>query len=389
MARMNAQTPLPSVYRLATFVAEAVVLAVWMATWMAAPAAAEASLGAAETLVGLLACYFALVFAAALGLAIRRQEPRLPMMGNAGLFATFRFVKFKSWFLLAIWLLFLGLIVKLPSGSRGDLLPLVHSLILTVVSAFFLFCLFVTMPTGGAPPSWRKFAPAAEDGWAGPLRELAERVGVARSSYVLRAGDGSDARAPGPAAYRMTGRQAEFFFDHDFMAGLSPRERLAVFAHELAHHRLDHSRRSRRAALVVNFTGVAVFATWLLLLTGDDAKFLNALAPATFLAWLTCLLLGPLYLAHLRDQERHANDLALRMTHDAEAFESAMKKLADHMRVTPFAAAPQRPPKWLHGMFDAHPTLEETLAQAAAWGRREKKTRNFSNLAIFFCRKIG
>jgi Zn-dependent protease with chaperone function len=109
----------------------------------------------------------------------------------------------------------------------------------------------------------------------------------------------------------------------------------------------------------------------------DGDKFLDSLAVPTFLAWLTCLLLQPLYMAHLRNQERQANELAMHMTGDAEAFGSAMMKLAGHLGgVTPPDGAPDRPisprrsPVWLHWMFDTHPTLEQTLAQAAAFGLR-------------------
>jgi len=348
MARITSQSPLPPVYRLAIFAAEAVVLA----TWVALPLAIE-------TTLGLFVCYFVVVSALAFGVAAVKREPRLPRMGDTFVCSFCRVMKFKSWFLLWVWFIFLGLLVG--SSEFAHAVPsLTHSLVMIVVSLFFLFCLSIAEPTVSRSPSLRKVGSVVEDGWAEPLRELGERVGLARSSYVLLAGDGANPKSPGPAAYRMEGRTPVFFFDGDVMLRLSPRERLAVFAHELAHHRLDHSRRGTRAATVANLTGAAAFAAWLLLLTGDAtvaSAFEHRLAPATFLAWLTCLLLQPLYMAHLRNQERHANQLALHITGDPEAFRSAMTTLADHLGAAPVAAQ-HRPTRWLHWMFDTHPTLE-------------------------------
>ncbi|MCL2700910.1 MAG: M48 family metalloprotease [Phycisphaerae bacterium] len=362
MARVTANSPLPPVYRLAIFATEAVLLAVWMTL----PASLVKRWGSVETMGGMLACYVAIVFAIAFGLAIRRGKFRWSHVHTTiFLFAVSRAMRFFGLFWLAM---FLSLLAE---ASKAVWFPLELGLIVSPVLILGTFVIFLqtVFVSPGDRASWRKFRSVAEDAWAEPLRALADRVGVERSSYVLRVGDEASDRSPGPAAYRMSGRTAEFFFGQDFMACLSPRERLAVFAHELAHHRLNHSRLARRAALVANFVGVAMFTTWLLLLAGDDTKFLEPLAPATFLAWLTCLLLQPLYMAWLRDQERQANELALQMTGDAEAFAAAMTKLADHLGATPpddAIDAPRRQAKWLHWMFDTHPMLAETLSQTAA-----------------------
>jgi len=377
MARVTAESPLPSVYKLAIFATEAVLLAAWIAV-----TTKEAAI-AAVIQAGLIACHFAVVCALALALATRRRESRLPIMGNAALFATFRFVKFVSWCCLGVFLTWLYLapaavaamseaFAAVPDAVPPPWFPWWFWVKIPVTLLIFIQAIMI--PTGGAKPSLRRFGSVAEDDWSGPLRELADRNGVARSTILLLASDDAKSKKtkvkpPGPAAYRMEGRTAVFFFDREFMVGLSPRERLAVFAHELAHHRLDHSRRARREGLVVNLIGAAAFAGWLVLLTGEGDSFWSHLAPATFLAWLTCLLLHPLYMAHLRSQERQANELALRMTDDAEAFESAMTRLADHLGgASPVAAA--RSGRWLHWMFDTHPTLEEVLSQAAAFERR-------------------
>ena len=360
MARMTAESPLPPVYRLAILATEALL---W-AAWVVLP-------NAVGTLVGLLLCYAAMTCTLGIILAKRRQEPWQARVGGAVLFVGLRWQKLFLWVLLGVVFYALYAVVTVLSEFAHLFYPQILFLLVALIISLVTTWLLV-MPWR----SFRRFGSSAEGTWAEELREFGWRFGVAWPEDVLLAHDGTNPKAPGPAAYRMGRRTAEFLFDQNFMNSLTSRERLAVFAHELAHHRLNHSCLSRMAARTVDLMCMAVLTVWLLLLMDDVRTAIDCYPPAFFLSWLMCLLLQPLYMAYLRAQERQANVLAVRMTGDVAAFQSAMVKLAEHLgaerhvATSPVGATHQRSPRWMHWMFDTHPTLEETLSQVTSDKRR-------------------
>jgi len=143
----------------------------------------------------------------------------------------------------------------------------------------------------------------------------------------------------------------------------TPRELLAAFAHELAHHR------RHLPAWIDWLAGPAVRT---LAVTACVWVFLPALAPdkldvwqaiqagpaVLMVVWLCSSFLRPVLLLASRRAERRANEAALAMTRDPQAFISAMRKLAAGNLVA-------GRPGWWQKLFSAtHPSLDETLACA-------------------------
>ena len=139
---------------------------------------------------------------------------------------------------------------------------------------------------------------------------------------------------------------------------LEPREVEAVVAHELGHRRERHV--VKWTALGMAAAAGAALALWLVFGAdaGDPARVPHVL-----------LLLAALELAALpaaavlsRRWERVADRIALELTGDPGAVESAFRRFADAN------VADLDPPRLLHWLLATHPTLPERVAAARRFG---------------------
>ena len=92
-----------------------------------------------------------------------------------------------------------------------------------------------------------------------------------------------------------------------------------------------------------------------------DLAALPLIALVTGAVWLAAT---PLRHAHSRQQERAADDFALRLTGQTGAFQTALKRLsARHL-------TEERPARAVRWLYHRHPTVAERLAAAERFSQR-------------------
>jgi len=198
----------------------------------------------------------------------------------------------------------------------------------------------------------------------GALRALASRLGVQEVRVALLPAD-DPAGAPRIGCLSQ-GRAAIVCCTEDLPSRLTAREMKVVFAHELAHHRLHHARKSAWLGFALKFAA-AMIACLCLDLLHPFLGFGGSARPAavTLALWYTFYGLGlPVRKAYSRHQERQALREALEVTDDGEAFVSAMRKMAGR------EAAGAEPTLLDKLLFNDHPSLRETLAMAEDYASR-------------------
>jgi Zn-dependent protease with chaperone function len=150
----------------------------------------------------------------------------------------------------------------------------------------------------------------------------------------------------------------------DTILDFAPREIEAVLAHELGH--LVHRDMWRGIAVQALFT-LAGFAIASRALDFGVARWqLRDVADPAGLPWLALvlsvvgLLTLPLANAWSRHVERRADDFALRVTRDPDAFIGAMERLAG------LNLAERRPHPWKERLLYSHPAIDRRIARARA-----------------------
>jgi len=153
-----------------------------------------------------------------------------------------------------------------------------------------------------------------------------------------------------------------FYFSDTLLERMVPPELLAVFAHELGHHRHHHTLWS----VLIWMAGYAVMLIclkplleWMIPNPADAWQVIRAAPGVLAATWLIFMLLRPLMLYLSRRHERAANEWALRATGDSDAFVAAMKKLAESN-----LGAPGRAGIIEKLLFATHPSLKEIIDQA-------------------------
>jgi Zn-dependent protease with chaperone function len=164
------------------------------------------------------------------------------------------------------------------------------------------------------------------------------------------------------------GRARRIFVSRDLIRDWSDDEIAVVVAHELAHHAHDDLWRTLAVdagVLSVAFAFAELSLAWLGPALGLGAR--GDLAALPFIALISgavWLAATPLRHAQSRQQERAADDFALRLTNGREAFQTALKRLgARHL-------SEERPAKAVRWLYHRHPTVEERLAAAEQFARR-------------------
>jgi STE24 endopeptidase len=141
-----------------------------------------------------------------------------------------------------------------------------------------------------------------------------------------------------------------------------------VLAHEIAHHSREHI-----------WKGTLWYALLLLPLLAGVAWFTQRrgglyeprAVPLALLGLVVGgLALQPLGNAVSRRQEAEADWIALETTRDPEAARALFRAFTEEALEDP------TPPGWAHQAFSSHPSVEERIAMAIAWERRNSGTRD-------------
>ena len=209
-------------------------------------------------------------------------------------------------------------------------------------------------------PLFYRLTRLADPGLERRLLALAERVGVAAIGVWVV--DQSRKSRTANAAVVGLGRTRRIILFDTLATGFREEEVEAVLAHELAHHVHGDLRRG----LLVQGT-LTLVTFWLaarLLDAGVGWWGLESPADPAGLPWLALvlMLLGvvelPLSNAFSRRLERQADDFALALTRDPEAFIGAMERLGA------LNLAERRPHRLKEILLYSHPALERRIARA-------------------------
>jgi len=201
--------------------------------------------------------------------------------------------------------------------------------------------------------------PIARPSLMSALRELARRSDIAVSDILEWRVD-RDARAT--ALVTGLGRTRRVFLASDILREWPDDEIAVVVAHELAHHvHQDLWATLAVDSLVLSFglwageQAVRWLAPALSIASAGDVAALPLIALVTGGVWL---LATPLRHAQSRAQERRADRFALKMTGEADAFGSAVRRLSvQHL-------AEERPSTLTRWLFHRHPPVAERLELA-------------------------
>jgi STE24 endopeptidase len=175
----------------------------------------------------------------------------------------------------------------------------------------------------------------------------------------------SDRTRKANAALAGIGRTRRILLSDTLLADHSEDEIEVILAHELAHHvhRDIWSGLGVDAALILFGCFVA---DRVLAAAGPWAGLLGKADPAglplvVLTAGAVSVLLMPLANALSRHHERRADRYALEITRNADAFVSAMRKLAARN------LAEERPPRLVEVLFHSHPSTSTRIESARLW----------------------
>lgn len=176
------------------------------------------------------------------------------------------------------------------------------------------------------------------------------------------------------AALAGVGRSRRILVSDTMLESCSDDEIEVVLAHELAHHvhgDLWQGMALRSASLFATgylaALALDLLGPWLALRSPADPAGAPLLL---FVAGAMSFLFLPLGNAVSRAQERRADRFALRLTGNAGAFVTAMRRLAQQN------LAEERPPALARWLFYSHPPLGERIAAAQAWSVAEPLQRS-------------
>lgn len=210
-----------------------------------------------------------------------------------------------------------------------------------------------------AAPALSERAAIDRPALAGAAREYARVQGIAPVELVTA--DVTDFTST-PNAYALGfGPTSTIVLWNTLLDGrLARRELEVVVAHEVAHHSRGHIPKG-----LAWYALFALPASWLVAL-GTRRRGGMAQPAAVPVALLVVALLQlasvPVYNAISRHLEREADWVALETTRDPDAATGLFVTLATESLNDP------DPPRWAYLLFDGHPTVEDRIAMAEAWG---------------------
>jgi len=221
-------------------------------------------------------------------------------------------------------------------------------------------------------PLFYRLTPLQDAALGARLVELARRGGV-RAVGVWVADQSRKSRTANAALAGVGATRRIILFDtlvHRFEA----REIESVLAHELAHH--VHRDVWRGLAVHAAATAAGLWAAARVLDAAAGALGLAGPADPAGLPWLALVLLAvgavttPLANAASRAMERQADDYAVALTGDADAFVGAMERLAA------LNLAERRPHPVEEFLLHGHPSIDRRIARARRWLARPASLRS-------------
>jgi STE24 endopeptidase len=210
-------------------------------------------------------------------------------------------------------------------------------------------------------PLFYRLTPLADETLRARLLALAARVGA--PAIGVWVADQSRKSRTANAAVVGLGRTRRILL-FDTMLAFAPREVEAVLAHELGHH--VHRDMWRGLASQAVLTLVSFAVAHAALGAGVAWWGLRDIADPAGLPWLAVVLgaVGlvalPLANGYSRWIERRADDFALRVTADPDAFVGAMERLAS------LNLAERRPHRLKELVLYSHPAIDRRIARARA-----------------------
>lgn len=214
-------------------------------------------------------------------------------------------------------------------------------------------------------PIFYRLSPLADEGLRLRLLALARRAGIPVVAVCVA--DQSRRSHTANAAVAGFSRTRRIVLFDTLLSRFAPAEIEAVLAHELGHHvRADVWRGlAVQALLTVTALGIADR----LLRLGQGLWGLTSAADPAGLPWLALstsavgLAATPLVNAFSRRLERRADDFALALTGDADAFVGAMERLAA------LNLAERAPHPVKEALLHSHPSIARRIARArtGAW----------------------
>jgi len=164
------------------------------------------------------------------------------------------------------------------------------------------------------------------------------------------------------------GSTRRVYLSDTLLAAFDDRQIAVVFAHELGHHVHRHIFKMIALAAVIS-SGLVALLHWRLnpFAAADPAQWqgpIAGLAQVGLLLTAYSLVIGPISNAIGRYFERQADNEALQLTNDPEAYRGAFEKLTDMNLADP------NPPRWEVILFDDHPPMAERIAMADEYAER-------------------
>ena len=208
-------------------------------------------------------------------------------------------------------------------------------------------------------PLFYRLTPLADETLRARLLALATRVGA--PAVGVWVADQSRKSRTANAAVLGLGRTRRILL-FDTLLDFTPREVESVLAHELGHHLHHDMWRGLGVQAALTLAGFAI--AHLALTAGVDRWGLRGIDDPAGLPWLA-LVLGAVGLVALpltngssRWMERRADDFALRVTADPDAFVGAMERLAG------LNLAERHPHRLKEVFLSSHPAIDRRIARA-------------------------
>jgi len=217
-------------------------------------------------------------------------------------------------------------------------------------------------------PIFNDFAPLSQTSWAHlepMVRELVDRAGVPVEEVLVV--DASRQTNHSNAYFTGFGATRRIVLYDTLLKGHSPDEIASIVGHELGHWRENHIYKGIALALGGAMIGFFVLSRILLWALGRGALALRCpsdpagLPLVALLIVLGSWIVAPVENAIARSFERQADQAALELAHQPEAFIEAERKLAINNKSN---VAPNPFSIWL---FASHPSPVERILMAKTW----------------------
>ncbi len=304
-----------------------------------------------------------LLFFAALGIA--QSIIGFPIKYSIGFSMEHRYglsdQSFKSW----IWQGFKGLLVSLIIGA--PLLLLFYFFLRKfgqmwwIPTGLFLFGFSVLLGRLAPTlifPLFYKFVPLDTGELAEKIKSMAENVGMKLSgvySFNL-----SKTTKKANAAFAGFGKSKRVLLGDTLLDLMTDNEILTVLAHELGHYRLKHVPKLIVAGMITTFFGLYIaaelYSTTLHHFGFSSIVDIGALPLLSLWLMAYSFLTNPLTNILSREFERQADQYALDISKDPEAFKSALTRLAN------LNLADVDPHPIIEFIFHSHPAISKRLS---------------------------